>query len=132
MYSQYEQKITQLEAEEGISELFDFIKDYQRNIFEGNFYKIDIDKFHENKEKIEVIFTEHLDLNNNQSEKLFNSYCEHYTNAHQMQKASDKYFEIEEKIQECVDKDAVAKFAFRGIRDYYAQSVKNPSDYNGI
>jgi hypothetical protein len=34
MFSKYEGQITQLEAEQGITKLFDFIQDYQKNLSE--------------------------------------------------------------------------------------------------
>jgi hypothetical protein len=98
---------------------------------ERKFEKLDNNEFHEVRVKIEAIFQERLDLDKEQSEKLFRSYSEHYSNANKMQQASNKYFAVEEKIQECADNDIVAKTAIRGLRDYYAQSVNAPFEYNG-
>ncbi len=47
MYTEYEAELTQLEAEEEISGLFDFIREYGKNLQEHKFEALDNEQFHE-------------------------------------------------------------------------------------
>jgi hypothetical protein len=128
LYTQYEAELTQLEAEEGLSPLFDFLRAYSSRSPElcGTNFLASNERFHEVREMLGVIFQERLGLNAQDSEGLFCGYVEHYRNGVETQRASEAYFEIEEKITACVNADVVAANALRGIRDFYAKSVNAP------
>jgi hypothetical protein len=130
MYEQHLHAITQMEAEEGLSEKFDFIQRYERGEYEGGFSNAN-NKYHEIGADLSAVFQERLGLNSADAGKLFRSYSEHFLVQHKYQQASNKYFNYEERILQCVGADETARKAYEGLRECYARSVIAPFEFSG-
>jgi hypothetical protein len=130
MYEQHLHAIRQMEAEEGLSEKFDFIQRYNRGEYEGDFSNAN-NKYHEIRAELEEVFRERLGLNSADAGELFRSYSEHFLVQHEYQQASNKYSDYEQRIQECVNADEVAREAYEGLRECYARSVIAPFEFSG-
>ena len=130
MYATYLSEITQMEAEPGLSEKFDFIKQYAQRDYEGGFQAAN-EKYHVVRKQLSAVFQERLNLNAEDSDRLFRSYSEHFSDQYDIQKASEDFFKIEERIQECIEADEVAKNAYDGLRNGFARSVNAPFEFRG-
>ncbi len=130
MYEQHLHAITQMEAEEGLSEKFYFIQRYNQGDYEGGFSNAN-NKYHEISADLSAVFQERLGLNPGDASKLVRSYSEHFRVQHEYQEAGNKYFNYEERILQCVGADETARKAYEGLRECYARSVIAPFEFSG-
>ena len=129
-YEKYMREITQMEAEEGVSESLEFIRGFEHLTAEEKSGAMR--KWHATKKKLEAIFEERLDLSSSDASTLFREYSGHFMNQKDMQKASNDFFQdVEEKIQNCIENDDSARAAYDGIRDFYARSAQAPFKFQG-